>query len=200
MPFITSYQRGMFFILLAVLLSLAACGSTTAAKVSTSTPVSTVSATTATTVTGTNAKPTTALCNLMSLSQVSGVVGGTLSTLTSTITMSNGNTAVNCTYLPTQGNGAHLAGEISYLFSTNGSTSYAAAKSDQTSRGETETDLSGLGDAAFWAVAAKNVGTLQLTVLKGNVILEMTLLGANPDGSSMLNGAIALAKLALPSI
>jgi len=135
----------------------------------------------------------------MSLSQVGAVVGGTLSTLQRGVTMLNGDTAVNCTYLPLQGSGEHLAGEISYLFSTNGPTSYAADKKDQASRGEHETDLSGLGDAAFWAASAKNPTTLQLSVLKGNVLLIMTLLGASP-AAAMLNGAISLAQLALPSI
>ena len=197
MRFTTNAQRGMLPLSLAVALFVSACSTTTASTLGPSpkTPTVSASATAPTTVTA-----TTALCDLMSLSQVGGVVGGTLTLLERGATTANGNTAVNCTYLPTQGNGERLAGEISYLFSPSGPASYAANKKDDASRGETETDLSGLGDAAFWAVAAKNPNTLQLSVLKGNVLLIMTLLGANPDGSTMLNGTISLAKLALPSI
>lgn len=198
MRFMTNSPRGMLLLSLATVLFVAACGTSTA-----STPTTPTTASTAPT-TGATAIPTTAantsLCDLMPPSQVSGVVGGTISTIERGITKANGNTAVNCTYLPLQGSGTRVAGEISYLFSRNGSASYAANKQDDATRGEQETNLSGLGDAAFWAVAAKNKGTLQLSVLKGNVLLIMTLLGTNPDGSSMLNGAIALARLALPSL
>jgi hypothetical protein len=41
---------------------------------------------------------------------------------------------------------------------------------------------------------------LQLTALKGDVLLVMTLGGAGANGSMMVNGAIGLANKALPSL
>jgi hypothetical protein len=194
-----SPRRGLLFVCMAMF-AMAACGTTTASTTGTPAATGTASTSSTTSTTSTTSTSTvtasTALCDLMSLSQVSAVVGATLSMLNRTVTMAGSSTAVNCTYLPS---GVHVAAEISYLFSQNGQASYAADKQDQASRGEQETSISGLGDAAFWAVAAKDKGTLQLSVLKGNVLLIMTLLGTNPDGSSMLNGAIALARQALPS-
>lgn len=190
-------RRGMLLLCLAILPLVAACGAATTATGGSST---TPGAATATVAPAATVTASTALCNQMSLSQVGAVVGGTLTILERGVSKKNGNTAVNCTYLPTPGNGERLVGQISYLFSPNGQAAFAANKQDDASRHETETTLNGLGDAAFWAVSASDPGTLQLSVLKGNVLLIMTLLGVNPNGSSMLNGAIGLARLALPAM
>jgi hypothetical protein len=92
-----------------------------------------------------------------------------------------------------------VGAEISYLFTSNGQAAFAANKADDASRGETETTLSGLGDAAFWAISPTHRNTLQLTAQKGNVLLVMTLGGA-ANGSTMVNGAIGLANKALPAL
>jgi len=199
---VASSLRGFPLIALAgallIVLVVAACGSTTTSSgggggSSTATPAT--GATVAATVSA-----NTSLCNTMSLQAVGKVVGGTIALLEKGVSTKGADTAVNCTYLPNPVSGQRIVGQISYLFSPSGPAAYAANRADDTTRGETETTLSGLGDAAFWAVAAKDPGTLQLSVLKGNVLLIMTLLGTNPDGSSMLNGAISLARGALPSM
>lgn len=193
MRFVTSSQRGLLLVSLVGLLVIAACGtSTTASTTSSPSSASATTGTGATTITA-----STSLCKLLSLSQVGAVLGGTVTTLNSNITTSGAFKAVNCTYL---GPAQRLDAEISYEFSPNGQASYAADKKDDASRGETETNLTGLGDAAFWAVAGRLPHTLQVSVLKGNVLMLMTLGGLNPDGSTMLNGAIGLANAALPSI
>jgi hypothetical protein len=199
MRLFSSPHRGMLVVLGGALLLLAACGTSTASSPGSS---ATSGSSTPPPPPGATAVPTapvsTTLCSLMSQSQVGTVLGGTISTVQSNKTTANGETSINCTYLPS-GNAVHIAAEISYLFSANGQASYAANKHDDASRQEQETDLSGLGDAAFWAVKSADPNTLQLSVLKGNVLLVMTLLGTGL-ASSMLIGAIALAKSALPSI
>lgn len=200
---VTSPPRGFPVIALAgallIGLVVAACGSTTTSSGGGGGGSATMTATTGATVAAT-VTANTALCNTMTLQAVGNVVGGTVTILEKGAFTKGTETAVNCTFLPNPASGQRIAGEISYLFSQNGPAAYAANRADDSSRAETETTLSGLGDAAFWAVSARNPGTLQLSVLKGNVLLIMTLLGTNPNGSSMLNGAIGLARGALPSM
>ncbi len=198
MRFLMQSRRVALALALTPILLLAACGAPTSSL--TSSPVAGATASHATGSTGSTITANTGLYDLMPFGQVSAVVGATISKVARSITTGNGEKAANCTYLPATGSGTHVAAEISYLFATNGSSAYATNKQDDASRGETETDLSGLGDSAFWAVKASNVGTLQLSVLTGNVLLVMTLLGVNPDGSSMLSGAEGLARQALPSL
>lgn len=194
----TGSQRGMLLLSLAAALFMAACGGSSAATTGTATSSATGTTATPTAAAASTVTASTSLCDLMSLSAVSNVVGGTIGSLTRNVTKAaDGSTSVNCTYLPS---GVPVDAEISYFFTSNGQAAYAANKADDASRGETESAISGLGDAAFWAVSAAHKNVLQVSVLKANVLLIMTLGGAGADGSTMLNGAEGLARLALPSL
>jgi hypothetical protein len=201
MRFMTRSQCGLLLVSLVATLFLAACGGSNAATTGTATATSATGATdTPTAAAASTVTASTSLCDLMSKSAVSSVVGGTIGSVNrNKTTAADGSTSVNCTYLPASG-GTPVDAEISYLFTSNGQAAYSANKADDSSRGETETDISGLGDAAFWAVSAAHKNVLQVSVLKGNVLLIMTLGGAGADGSTMLNGAEGLARQALPSI
>ncbi len=203
-------QRGLLLLALAAALFLAACGGSSAVTTGTATAPAAPGATATPTTPGATATPTapaastviasTRLCDLLAVSAVSSVVGGTLGSLQRNVTMAtDGSTAVNCTYLPS-GGGVPVDGEISYLFTSNGPSAYAKNTADDAARGETETAISGLGDAAFWAVSGTHKNVLQLSALTGNVLLLMTLGGAGADGSTMLNGAEGLARQALPAL
>ena len=193
MRFMTRLQRGL--LVAAAALLLVACGGPSATT-STGGP----GAPTATTSSSSTVTASTSLCDLLSLGDVSAVVGGTDSSIVRNKTQAaDGSMAVTCTYLPGAG-GAHVGAEISYLFTSNGQAAFAANKADDASRGEAETTLSGVGDAAFWATSPTHRNTLQLTAQKGNVLLVMTLGGAGANGSTMVNGAIGLANKALPSL
>jgi hypothetical protein len=196
MEFMAGFRRMGLAASLVVLACLAACGSSSASSSGTSTSSSPSGSSTSTSAVVAN----TTLCDLMSKSQVSAVVGGTISMVTKTKMTSGTSTTVNCTFLPASGSGLRIVGQISYLFSSDGRTSYAADQADDTSRGAVLTSISGLGDAAFWDVSPKEPYTMQLSMLKGNILLVMTLLGTNADGSTMLNGAEGLARDALPSL
>ncbi len=199
MRFTATFPRWLLLTSLPTLLLLSACGGSSAATTATPGPGTATSAATATNGTSPTVTASTSLCDLMSLAAMSAVLGGTVGNIVrAKTTAADGSTAVNCTYLPS--GGAHVDAEISYLFTSNGATAYAKDKADDASRGEKETDLSGLGDAAFWAISPAHANTLQLTAQKGNVLLVMTLGGAGVDGSTMLSGATNLARQALPSI
>src|SRR5689334_9591509 len=106
MRFMTRSQRGWLPLAAAALLLLAACGGPSATT-STGGP----GAPTATTASSSTVSASTSLCDLLSLGDVSAVVGGTDSSIArNKTTAADGSTSVNCTYLPGAG-GAHVGAE-----------------------------------------------------------------------------------------
>src|SRR5579862_707452 len=89
--FKTGSQSGAIFLALIAVFFVAGCGSTTPAAKGTTTTTRSATATPVVTVTA-----NTSLCDLMSLSQVGAVVGGTLSILERNVTKNGTENAANC--------------------------------------------------------------------------------------------------------
>jgi hypothetical protein len=143
-----------------------------------------------------NTPPPTAdatLCNIISLAEFSQVLGSPVTTLVPGV----GHTpaaqeVVTCAYLPPSSPGH--GGAIDFALSGNGAAYYAKLKQEEQSLLSAETDVTGIGDAAFWGTESLSPEALDFDLVKGNWVVGMVIDGSAPSGSAYLAGAEQMAK------
>lgn len=137
-------------------------------------------------------KADTSLCNLISAQEFSAVIKGPIGSVHGTLGTVSGFQEVNCTYKsPTQGG---PGGAITYLFTNDGAAYFAKVQQGDQSVYNNETVVNGLGDAAFWGTQTGSPDAFEITIRKGNVVVNILMDGSAPDGSVYLSGAEQIAK------
>jgi hypothetical protein len=141
-----------------------------------------------------NGTADTSLCNIISVAEFSQAVGGGVtSEKTGKTTLPSGTVLVSCAYLPSRLPGS--GGGIFFAVTSDGPTYYAQVKQQEIDAGLTSlNELSGVGDAAWWGTDKTAADTLNLDMLKGNVVVGISMNGTAADGSTYLPGAVQMAK------
>ncbi len=137
-------------------------------------------------------KADTSLCNLISSQKFYSIVKGPVGSLHADLGTVSGFQEVNCTYKPASLPGA--GGAITYLFTNDGAAYFAKVQQGDQSVYNSETALSGVGDAAFWGTQQGSPDAFELNMRKGNVVVNILMDGSAPDGSVYLSGATQIAQ------
>jgi hypothetical protein len=180
-------RRAAALIVCAALAVLAACASGGSASVGSASPTSSASAG--------GAKADTSLCDIIAPKDFYAAVGGPVGKQNSTISTVAGSQVVNCAYLPAGLPGA--GGLISFVFTGDGATYYTHMKLDEQGQLNSENDLSGLGDAAYWGTQSGSPDIFELKMRKGNVVVAIEMDGSAQDGSTYLDSAKQFAQTIL---
>lgn len=135
----------------------------------------------------------TSLCNIIPISEFSQAVGGGVTKLNkSSVKGPAGTVQVNCSYMPPNMPGA--GGAIDFAITTNGQAYYTQVQQEEQSQLNSVHTLSGVGDAAFWGTDNTSPDILNLDMVKDNVVVGITMDGSATDGSAYLPGAEQIAK------
>jgi hypothetical protein len=137
-------------------------------------------------------KADTSLCNLISTQEFYSVVKAPVGSLHADIGTVSGFQEVNCTYKPPSLPGA--GGAITYLFTNDGAAYFAKVQLGDQSVYNSETVVSGIGDAAFWGTQQGAPDAFELNMRKGNVVINILMDGSASDGSAYLSGAEQIAQ------
>jgi hypothetical protein len=141
----------------------------------------------------TTPKADASLCTIISLAEFSQVLGSPVTTLTSGVTHTPAaQEVVTCAYLPPSSPG--YGGAIDFALSSNGPACYARDKQEEQDLLTSETDVSGIGDAAFWGTETSSPEALEFDMLKGNWVVGIVIDGSAPSGSAYLTGAEQMAN------
>ncbi len=143
-------------------------------------------------------KADASLCSIIAPSDFFAAVGGPVGKENSNVSTIRGNQVVDCAYLPSNLPGA--GGSISFVFASDATTYYSQFKQEEQDLLNGETDLSGLGDAAYWGTQTNSPDAFELTVRKGNVVVNILMDGAVDDGSVYLNSAKQFASTILTHV
>ncbi len=189
------YTMPMFFIVAVFL--LAGCGGGSSGTTNTgSTPTATTGSgsTAATPTTGTGASTPTitisSTCNIVTTAQASTILGGTVQTQSSSVTIVT-TTANACAYKSSQGGTATLAVIAATDTTTAHNTFTQLQQATRATSGSKYQDVSGLGDGAF------TNGTT-LYVLKGKTLMVITVISS--DSTKILPEEKQFAQDALPNV
>jgi hypothetical protein len=187
LPRFTFRRLALAPVLLSVaLVALSACapGASTAAGAGTALGIATTSPATP--------KADTSLCNLISPQEFFAVVKGPVGSVQAALGTASGFQEVSCTYKPPTLPGA--GGALTYLFTNDGAAYFAKVQQGDQSVYNSETVVTGLGDAAFWGTQTGSPDAFELNMRKGNVVVNILMDGSAPDGSVYLAGAEQIAK------